>query len=59
MKQIVIFVIVLIAVVAVLNYFREGFDNPNTKIIPPCPPGYKHCRSGDCRLASDVLNPCL
>jgi hypothetical protein len=36
----------------------EGFDNPSTKPIPPCPPDYVHCGSGDCRLKTDIYNPC-
>lgn len=36
----------------------EGFDNPSTKVDPPCPEGYKRCPSGDCVLAADVHGGC-
>lgn len=36
----------------------EGFDNPSTKVNPPCPEGYKQCPSGDCVLAADVHGKC-
>lgn len=36
----------------------ERFDNPSTKVDPPCPSGYKQCPSGDCVLASDVHTAC-
>lgn len=50
-------------IILVLTYFFakkmfEGFDNPSTKITPPCPPDYVHCGSGDCRLKTDIYNPC-
>jgi len=47
---------ILAVVVAYLLYqrpawlFREGMENPSTKLSNPCPPGYEQCRSGDCRL---------
>jgi len=37
---------------------REGMENPDTKVSNPCPPGYEQCRSGDCRLASEVHSFC-
>jgi len=54
------------AVFALLNYviymgftrYQEWFMNPDSKVIPPCPPGYAHCGSGDCRLKTDVHSPC-
>jgi hypothetical protein len=53
-------------VFAVANYLMckylfpmiEGFDNPSTKVDPPCPEGYKRCPSGDCVLAADVHGAC-
>ena len=53
-------------VFAVANYFvymyvrplLEGFENPDTRVNPPCPPGYERCPSGDCRLKTDVHSPC-
>lgn len=36
----------------------ERFDNPDSRIIPDCPLGYVHCGSGDCKLKSDIHNPC-
>jgi len=36
----------------------EGFDNPSTKVNPPCPEGYKQCSSGDCVLKTDVHDGC-
>jgi len=56
---------ILAVVVAYLLYqrpawlFREGMENPSTKLSNPCPPGYEQCRSGDCRLASEVHSFCL
>lgn len=53
-------------VFAVVNYLvyiyirpmLERFDNPDTRVIHECPPGYVHCGSGDCRLKTDVHSPC-
>jgi hypothetical protein len=36
----------------------EGFDNPNTKVNPKCPEGYKQCASGDCVPESDPHQTC-
>lgn len=36
----------------------ERFENPDTRVKQPCPPGYDMCSSGDCRLATDVHSPC-
>lgn len=47
-----------IVIYAIIIITREGFDNPSTKPIPPCPPDYVHCGSGDCRLKTDIYNPC-
>lgn len=46
---------------AVANYFvyryirpmLERFDNPNTKILPPCPPGSDRVGAGDCRMKGE------
>lgn len=51
---------------AVVNYYvykfirpmLEGFNNPDTRINPPCPPMYEQCPSGDCRLKTDVHSVC-
>ena len=48
-------------VFAVLNYLvyvyvrpmLERFDNPNTKILPPCPPGSDRVGAGDCRMKGE------
>lgn len=31
---------------------REGFL-PNSNVNSPCPTGYEHTNSGDCRMVSD------
>ena len=36
----------------------EGFTNPNTKVNPKCPQGYKQCPSGDCIDEADVHQSC-
>ena len=36
----------------------EGFTNPNTKVNPTCPKGYKQCPSGDCIDEADVHQQC-
>lgn len=36
----------------------ETFENPNTRVDQPCPPGTVKCASGDCRLKGDVYSPC-
>jgi hypothetical protein len=54
------------AVFAVVNHLAynyllpmlERFENPDSRVKQPCPPGYDMCPSGDCRLASDVHSPC-
>lgn len=53
-------------VFAVVNYYvylyvrpmLEGFQNPDTRVNGPCPPGYKQCGSGDCVLIGDKHGPC-
>lgn len=57
-KIIPIVVIAMLIYGIVLVFTKEGFDNPSTKITPPCPPEYVHCGSGDCRLKTDIYNPC-
>jgi hypothetical protein len=36
----------------------EGFSNPDTKINPPCPQGYRQCPSGDCVPMGDPHQTC-
>ena len=36
----------------------EGFANPDTKVNPKCPVGYKQCPSGDCIDESDPHQAC-
>ena len=36
----------------------EGFANPDTKVNPKCPAGYKQCPSGDCIDVSDPHQAC-
>jgi len=36
----------------------EGFTNPDTKVNPKCPKGYKQCPSGDCVDESDPHQTC-
>lgn len=53
-------IVFVIARYTLQQYFmNEGMKNPDTHVIPPCPPGYEQCRSGDCRLASEVHSFCL
>ena len=54
----VIFVVASYAVHQYILPSLERFDNPSTKVNPPCPSGYKQCSSGDCILASDVHTIC-
>lgn len=50
----------------ILNYYVylyvrplfESFDNPDTRVDQPCPPGSIKCASGECRLKGDVHSPC-
>jgi hypothetical protein len=52
------------AVFAVVNYYVylyvrpmfERFDNPDTKVVPPCPPGsVRHGK--DCRMKGEGESP--
>lgn len=36
----------------------EGFGNPDTKVNPKCPAGYRQCASGDCIDESDPHQTC-
>jgi len=53
-------------VFAVVNYYvylyvrpmLEGFQNPDTRTVGKCPPGYKQCGSGDCVLETGKHSPC-
>lgn len=48
-------------VFAVLNYLvyvyvrpmLERFENPDTKVLPPCPPGSDRVGAGDCRMKGE------
>ncbi len=48
-------------VFAVLNYvvyvyvrpMLERFENPDTKVLPPCPPGSDRVGAGDCRMKGE------
>lgn len=48
-------------VFAVLNYviyiyvrpMLERFDNPDTKVLPPCPAGSERVGAGDCRMKGE------
>lgn len=52
-------------VFAVLNYLvymyvrplLERFDNPDTKVDQPCPPGSTKGKDGDCVVEGEVHNP--
>lgn len=50
-------------VVSIINWYLyktyiEGFDNPDTRVDQPCPPGYTKCKSGDCKLKTDLYGMC-
>jgi len=53
-----VFAVAIYLMHAYLFPMIEGFDNPSTKVDPPCPEGYKRCPSGDCVLAADVHGAC-
>jgi hypothetical protein len=36
----------------------EGFTNPDSKVNPKCPKGYKQCPSGDCIDEKDPHQTC-
>ena len=46
---------------AVVNYYfylyvrpmLERFDNPDTRVLPPCPPGSERQGAGDCRMKGE------
>jgi len=59
-KQAIVHAILFIIVSHVLYkmLFKEGFENPDTRINPPCPSGYKQCSSGDCVLETDIHTQC-
>lgn len=50
--------IVGVVLFLVYRFMYEGFQNPSTKVDVPCPQGYVKCPSGDCRLKTDIYNPC-
>ena len=50
--------IILVLLVAYLGGVFEGFDNPDSRRIPDCPPGYRQCGTGDCVLITDKHAPC-
>lgn len=51
-------------VFSVVNYFvylyirpmLERFDNPDTRVLPPCPPGSER-RGKDCRMKGEGESP--
>lgn len=58
MQQLLLAGVLLVLIYLGYKNLVERFDNPSTKPIPPCPPDYVHCGSGDCRLKTDIYNPC-
>ena len=53
--------LLVIAFVVALAYFTgvfEGFENPDSRTVHGCPPGYRQCTSGDCVLISDKHAGC-
>jgi len=55
--------LVIGALFSVVNWYAyknyiEGFDNPDTRVDQPCPPGYVKCKSGDCKLKTDLYGMC-
>ena len=58
MKKFVVVLLVAFAVAVFIFSRLEGFENPSTKVDPPCPSGYKRCPSGDCVLTADVHGGC-
>ncbi len=48
-------------VFGVVNYYiylyvrpmLERFDNPDTRVLPPCPPGSERQSGGDCRMKGE------
>jgi hypothetical protein len=53
------------AVFAILNYvvymyftrYQEWFLNPDTRVLPPCPPGSDRTHTGDCRMKGEGEAP--
>lgn len=54
----IIFAVVNYLVYMYVRPLLETFENPNTRVDQPCPPGTVKCASGDCRLKGDVHSPC-
>lgn len=50
---------------ALLNYviymqytrFQEWFMNPDSRVLPPCPPGSDRTHTGDCRMKGEGEAP--
>ena len=60
-KSILMLVGLVVAVFVLVKYVLprlEGFTNPDTKVNPTCPEGYKQCPSGDCIDEADVHQQC-
>jgi hypothetical protein len=60
-KMIMLLVLGAVALFMVVKYVLpriEGFANPDTKINPKCPEGYKQCPSGDCIDEKDPHQTC-
>lgn len=43
-----IFAVVNYIAYKVIRPILENFENPDTRVIPPCPEGYEHTPAGDC-----------
>jgi hypothetical protein len=55
------FVLVSVVVWLLWKYampLLERFENPDTKVNPPCPPDYTRCPSGDCIDSRDPHQTC-
>jgi hypothetical protein len=60
-KSILLLVGIAAAIFVFVKYVLprlEGFANPDTKVNPKCPQGYKQCPSGDCIDEADVHQTC-
>ena len=54
----IVFAVVDYVVYMYVRPLLETFDNPDTRVDQPCPPGSVKCASGDCKLKGDIHSPC-
>jgi hypothetical protein len=48
---------IVLFLVGLYIFLKRDHFMPSSKTLHPCPPGFVHLGSGDCKLATDIHDP--